>query len=296
MQIICIEGNNQIRTSMESTNKESTVKLDEDEILEMFFDESFVPQAFVDILLSNSKSDINQVKTVSSSLLSRLDFYTKHLTSELETKIWNLEKLSETLPGTWSSSISKSSDNPISSSVSNSTGVSKLEYYLDTLANAVRALETDVSKIETQLKDLDVEYKNNSDVTVRLRKLQLVKERLLNTQNIFKKIKTIVSISDIDGNKSESKLIGVSITNFELSLKTLEQTIGQSLKDSLSKEKGDERNSQLLKKIDDYSELVSVFKGFDSFYNSYKVFAESIEEESKNYLKSKDIDVSELAS
>lgn len=75
---------------------------DDDDILSMFFDEEFVPHAFVDILLSNAlNEDQIQTQSVSSLLLTRLDFYTKNLTKELENTIWNLNKLSQTLPRTW---------------------------------------------------------------------------------------------------------------------------------------------------------------------------------------------------
>lgn len=61
-----------------------TITGDDDDILSMFFDEEFVPHAFVDILLSNAlNEDQIQTQSVSSLLLTRLDFYTKNLTKRV---------------------------------------------------------------------------------------------------------------------------------------------------------------------------------------------------------------------
>ena len=76
-----------------------TITGDDDDILSMFFDEEFVPHAFVDILLSNAlNEDQIQTQSVSSLLLTRLDFYTKNLTKELGHLLGITKKQNRTIP------------------------------------------------------------------------------------------------------------------------------------------------------------------------------------------------------
>ena len=196
-------------TTTGNTTKPTPSK--DDELLEMFFDEEFVPQAYVDIFLTTINSrEINEVQTMSSSLLARLDFYTKHLTKELESTIWNLEKLSETLPGTWSTNTTtllakddETSDDKLdqsstvlsTSSSTNLIGASKLEYYLDTLGSAVRSLETDVSKVDDQLTELDIKYKDSDKAREKLSDLKTIKKRLNTVLEFFMQLKTILDLS-----------------------------------------------------------------------------------------------------
>ncbi|CCK70094.1 Golgi transport complex subunit COG7 KNAG_0D03470 [Huiozyma naganishii CBS 8797] len=281
---------------------ESNIKR-QDELLDMFFDENFVPQAFVDILLSSTKSDdFGQLRTMSTSLLARLDFYTKSLTSRLENTIWNLEKLSETLPGTWINTSgkeeSRSKENTLNSLVgaksnspAESYGVSKLEYYLDTLGSSVKALKTDLSKIENDLDQMNEISHEGEAVLGKLRALGLVKARLDNVLHVFMRLKSILIISE--GNPVEASikdaLPNVSSRDFELSLQTLAEAITQSLKESLEKEKNDQLNRELLTKIDNFSELEPVFKGLQPFYDLYSEFANTIERNAQSYLRQKDI-------
>lgn len=263
----------------------------DDEILKMFFDEAYVPQAFVDILLTNATAKgINQVQTVSSSLLSRLDYYTKHLTKELETTIRNLENLSETLPGTWAVNASVEGEDEGPLTLTGLQGSSKLEYYLDTLASAVRALETDMEKIDFQMSELNSKYESSTDVVEKLFKLETVKERLHKVLKHFTNMKTILAISAGSTAKQSSEdTLNISITEFKVSLKILEKTINHSLVESSSKEVSSEINEELLKKIDLFTELRPLFKGLDKFYPPYSDFAEKIKREAQYYLSTKDI-------
>lgn len=263
-----------------------------DQILEMFFDKDFIPQAYVDILLSNANSqDTTQVQAVLSSLLYRLDFYTKNLTNELKTSIENLEKLSDIIPGTWSSSNHQTKNDGIDIGA---IGASKLEYYLDTLGSAVRALETDMSKIDNQLQELESKYQGSDGVVEQLEKLVTIKDRLNRVVQCFEELKTILNISvrSTDSNQQSTLLNdgNVTISDFKLSLKTLEETIDESLKFSSRTEKRNERNRELLKKIDHFIELKPIFKGLDKFYPVYSEFAEGIKKKSEVYLSTKDME------
>ncbi|KAG0672573.1 hypothetical protein C6P45_000003 [Maudiozyma exigua] len=267
---------------------------EKDEILEIFFDENFVPQAYVDILLSTTRSqNKHQLHHTSSSLLARLDFYTRHLTSELEKTIWSLEKLSERLPGTWEITPNgeerrqESNDQYLNSQMA---GASKLEYYLDTLGSAVRTVESDIEKINKQLVTLDEEYQDGADVIEKSKKLELVRSRLNNVLNIFKQLQSILGISNTDDSKTKDKMKSVSLDSFTLSLKTLEETITDQFEESTKKESTKERNSGLLEKVDQFVRLSQLFQGLTQFQEVYSVFVNNISKVSQDYLSRKDIE------
>lgn len=264
----------------------------ENEILGMFFDEGFVPQAFVDILLSNAANkDISQVQAASSSLLSRFDFYTRNLTKELEMTIQKLERLSETLPGT-SSVKMDAADNDLSSV--SAVGSSKLEYYLDTLSSAVRVLEGDMAKINSQLDGLDNKYKTSNNIVNQLKNLEKIKMRLQKVLNLFTQIKSVltISVTESDTSKVNAKNgDGTSITvgEFKDSLQVLEETIGQSLTEVTDRETIMEKDENLLRNIHLFIELKPLFGGLHRFYPVYSQFVENIKKRTNEYLSTKDI-------
>ncbi|GCE99864.1 hypothetical protein ZYGM_003263 [Zygosaccharomyces mellis] len=264
----------------------------ENEILGMFFDEGFVPQAFVDILLSNAANkDISQVQAASSSLLSRFDFYTRNLTKELEMTIQKLERLSETLPGTWSVKMD-AADNDLSSV--SAVGSSKLEYYLDTLSSAVRVLEGDMAKINRQLDGLDNKYKTSNNIVNQLKNLEKIKMRLHKVLNLFTQIKSVltISVTESDTSKVNAKNDdGTSITvgEFKDSLQVLEETICQSLTEVTDRETVMEKDENLLKNIHLFIELKPLFGGLHKFYPVYSQFVENIKKKTNEYLSTKDI-------
>lgn len=273
-------------------NNES--KSDNDEILEIFFDESFVPQAFVDILLSSTKTqDQRQLQHTSSALLSRLDFYTKHLTSELEKTIWNLEKLSERLPGTWdegvaqksigSGDVSNMKDHYVDSQIS---GASKLEYYLDTLGSAVRSVESDIKKVNEDLSELDKQFSDDTDVIEKIKELELVRGRLNDVLGMFTRLQSISGISASDKASNQN----ISLGDFKVSLSTLADTITESFDKAQGEESAEERDVALLDKVNGFVRLTPMLKGMGQFYDVYEDFSNKISKESQKYLRTKDIE------
>lgn len=294
-----------------------------DDLFDMFMDEDFVPQAYVDILLNNIDIDnLSQVHSLSSGLLTRLDFYTRSLTKELEKNIWNLEKLSENLPGTWSiidpienkihnhnledHDIATTSDGDKISSIVLSErsvgnigvlGVSKLEYYFDTLGSAVNSLETDLNKLETDLNQQNKDtHDNNQGVKTRyviqqLKDLKLIKARLNEVLTVFTTLKDILVISnagEVEG-KEKEHVRTFTIDDFKVSLFTLQETIEQTLEKAAKEESGNIVNKEILAKIEKLVKLTDVFKGFNKFYKEYQDFSKSISQSSTKYLDSKDI-------
>ncbi|CAI4062068.1 hypothetical protein SKDZ_07G2490 [Saccharomyces kudriavzevii ZP591] len=267
---------------------------DDDDILSMFFDEEFVPHAFVDILLSNAlNEDQIQTQSLSSALLTRLDFYTKNLTKELENTIWNLDKLSQALPRTWASSRARegADKDEISLYSTESVRSSKLEYYLDTLAGAVRALEAGMQNVVKRVNEIDQEDDDNARVRQQLQSLVLIRKRIEKVTYYLEQIKTITNIST-GKNNGNTVNVGrdLSINDFRTSLNALENTIDESLTFAIDNEARYETNTNLIKRIESLSELKSLFKGLDKFFAEYAIFSEGIKSRAQSYLSTKDID------
>lgn len=289
-----------------------------DEILQMFFDEEFVPQAFVDILLTDqSNDDLHSLQTISTNLLTKLDFYTRNLTIELENTIYNLEKLSETLPGTYSKYNTDNnykitdSQNPISSK--KVMGISKLEYYIDTLGSSVKSLESDLNKVELDITNLEKKNNNNNNnskdfnekILTKLNNLKIIKQRLNNVLSIFKELQKIISIpvntSTDDGTNfanSKKEIIQndqINIDSFDISLQTLQDLIEQSLDKLISNESNnlEEQDiildeSEIFNRINQFTKLSPVFHNLKPFDESFTIFIENIHEMKNDYLFEKE--------
>ncbi|AGO13146.1 AaceriAFL010Cp [[Ashbya] aceris (nom. inval.)] len=243
-----------------------------DEILQMFFDEEFVPQAYLDILLSSVDRPLNELQQISASLLNRLEYYTGVLTKDLEDTIKRLQKPAELL------NYSVSNDN------SGNMKTTRLEYYMDTLANSVQSLELDVGKINAELAQLDASYETSTQIVVKITQLELVKSRLQQVLNVFQQLQTILRISVGEEDKA---LQNVDVNDFTVALETLRDTINKKLEECLESETATEKNNELLSKIDSFIVLKALLKGFNRFYPVYLQFANEIQKAKENYLAQK---------
>ncbi|KAL3229996.1 Conserved oligomeric Golgi complex subunit 7 [Nakaseomyces bracarensis] len=255
---------------------------EEDDILNMFFDEQFIPQAFVDILLSKTNGGgLDEVRTVTTGLQGRLDYYTEHLTKELENTIYSLEKISDTLPGTWNST---------EVNTSGTIGASKLEYYLDTLANAVRGLEADVKKLDHQVNHLQEENLTSNEehklMVTRLQELNIARNRMSSVLKLIEQLESIVAIGKGDNSEPSS----VAFKDFKLALTTLEETIVGTLEEAIEKESSNEQNREILERIDMLVELEQVLKDINPFYDEYCKFVQVIVKSANEYINTKNID------
>lgn len=237
-----------------------------DDLLKMFFDEDFVPQAYVDILLSSFQtSQLDTLKSSCSTLLSRMDYYTGNLTRELETTIQKLQKPAELI---------------LYSSNEGQQGTTKLEYYLDTLSNSVSSLELDVHRIKTELEEMNKQYESSNAITNTLAKLTVAKTHLLSVKKYFDSLKSIAVISIQD---DVEKLQRISLTDFQLALSTLEETIIMALNQPGAD------CTELMQKIDAFTELKHVLKGLNKFYVPYSEFSQAIQKEKDKYLNDKNL-------
>ncbi|AMD21850.1 HFL006Wp [Eremothecium sinecaudum] len=243
----------------------------QDELLEMFFDEEFVPHAYLDILLSSKDLSIKDIQLLSNSLLSRLDYYTGRLTKQLEITIQKLQKPAEILI------YSKLRDE-------HNIGTTKLEYYLDTLGNSMKLLESDIDKINTDLSELNKKYDDSEELAVKLNKLDLIKSRLTAILSTFDQLKMIMTIST---GEDDTALRKVNSKDFKIALDTLKDTISTKLDENSAYESSNETNYDLIKKIDTFISLKPVLRGFSTFYPPYLEFANQIQAVKEKYLDQK---------
>ncbi|CUS22913.1 LAQU0S07e03004g1_1 [Lachancea quebecensis] len=249
----------------------------EDELLKMFFDEEFVPHAYLDLLLSAENMPISELQSISTTLLSKLDIYTDRLTRELGSNIDKLRKPTELLS--------------FSTSYLQAEGTTKLEYYLETLGNSVKNLKDDIAGVNKQLAEAKQNNQESLKTVEEIQDLRLVKTHLQMVLDCFEQLRSIVIISAESSEKCQPQEL-VSLSSFKSSLKVLGDIITSSFKDSSEVEVSSIQNEELLKKVDFFAELKPIFKDLPKFYSTYGDFVDRIRHEADVYLQGKDIDPS----
>ncbi|KAH3680416.1 hypothetical protein WICMUC_000347 [Wickerhamomyces mucosus] len=271
-----------------------------DQLLSMFFDEEFVPHAYLDALYSNSSqphlktpnkqismSDIKLIRQRSSILLKHLDYYTKELTNDLESKIQTLYN---------SNSIISYSYNDFSLSGLKSEGTdsklkptTRLEYYVNSLSISISTLQDTIEDINFKISE-NVSEKSH-DSTTKLLKLTNARNNLSRVAQCLETIRSIIDINPSTDTKPSSSIILaptgskvqqkdtiISASNFAICLDILGDTIIQQIsKDSKNIDKG------LVEKVKQLIELQPIFKNLSSFNNLYNNFVKRVETELKNY-------------
>ncbi|KAM3162699.1 hypothetical protein ACU8KH_02958 [Lachancea thermotolerans] len=249
----------------------------EDELLKMFFDEEFVPHAYLDILLSAENMPISELQSISTTLLSKLDLYTDRLTRELGSTIDKLRKPTELLS--------------FSTSYSQAEGTTKLEYYLETLGNSVKNLKDDIAGVNKQLTEIKKNNQESTKTVEDIKDLKTVKTNLQKVLNCFEQLRSIVIISAEITDKSQPQEL-ISASSFKSSLKVLGDIIVSSFKESSETELSSVQNEELLKKVGYFADLKPVFKDLTKYYSLYGAFIDRIKHEADIYIQGKDIDPS----
>lgn len=269
-----------------------------DELLSMFFDDDFVPHAYLDAVYAqvtprgvNPWKDpkyIQQLQHRSSVLLSHLDHYTNGLTNELESQISKLH--------TANSIVSYSYEPTEQSKLKPTT---RLEYYIDSLSISTNSLDDSIKSIEAKIHGLKFE----APETEKLLLLTHAKTNLLKVQKSLETVKSIVEIT-YDSNQptvsktrvaptnTRSSMADICITPTELSsaVDILSETIIDQLNERQKTETEYEIDRGLLTRIEDFCALLPVFKNLGEFYTIYSEFAKKVQSEKESYLKTKALD------
>lgn len=236
------------------------MSLFEDETLHMFFDPGFNPVEFIDALYlsvagSSDKyapQNIKKASNTTQELITRLDYNTTEIVSELSAKLDQLRKL------TGSVRISElDTDSPYSAT---STAESKrLEYYTEALQHSVETLAEEVGKTQARMRP------KASVPLETLSKLKKADDNLLSTN------KLLVNIRRTIGNIDKGP---VSLEKFQEQLTALQESIQTRIRDGTSEDK-----AELVQTIEELKSWTPVFQPFAHFGPVFAKFISRLESE-----------------
>lgn len=275
-------------------------------LLPIFNDDDFVPHAYLDALFQQlnrnneqidltSMKDLNNLQSVTLTLLNQLDFLTKEVTTELEENIKNLENTNSIISYSYSNSNFGNID-------SNLKPTSRLEYYIDSLSIGINTLNQEIATINNS-KSLQ-KPKNN----LKINELLTLSKSKENLKKVLKALNTINSIIDIAKTLDETSTVKTAPTSinkdeeiikiirpneFQLSINVLKETIIDQFNNKLNNESKDLIDYEFLKKINDLIKISEIFKNFNKFYTIYINFINFLKIEKKNYLNSKNSDIND---
>ncbi|CAH2446143.1 Conserved oligomeric Golgi complex subunit 7 [Komagataella phaffii CBS 7435] len=284
------------------------------EVLSMFFDEEFVPHAYVDAVLvkslpTNTTSQkviprgslqpntqlkgpsflpVKQLQSLQSnisSLLSHVDFYSNELTKDLEQQLDKLRSTATVLSYT--------------SIGDDTSSVTRLEYYLDSLFNSIDTLQEDLVEINEKITNLHL----NTDPLDRkimdeLKQYMVIKQRMNAVVKVFQTAQTVATTSLVvddaldyqtaptSANTHDRVPQTVTVSVFSSSLSMLQEAILEEMQRDKPKK---EINHKLVSKCDSMIQLLPVFKGLYKFYTPYNEFVKFLEAQKERYLYSKDM-------
>lgn len=279
-----------------------------DKLLTMFFDDEFVPHAYLDALYSGgiastsstitkgtssylSSKDIELLRQRSSVLLNHLDYYTKELTTDLEAKIQKLYNSNSVISYSYDHS-NKSEDKL--------KPTTRLEYYANSLSISMSSLRESIQLISDRMEQSGDSKDSISTKLIKLNQSKDNLHRVLDTLNIIKSIIEINSASDngstshrdsVSSAPTNSKSsahkttenISISLKSFQESLDVLQATILEQFQTAA----GGNVSKELLAKVQEFIDLAPVFKNLSGFGSSYGTFVKSIEGALKTYDESK---------
>ncbi|ODQ79120.1 hypothetical protein BABINDRAFT_19533, partial [Babjeviella inositovora NRRL Y-12698] len=162
------------------------------EALLMFFEEDFVPHAYLDALFQASLDEspgaaatpagLKMLQAKSTALIAHLEFYSNELNRDLETQISGL-------------TTSASSVISYNTQANDLVGTTRLEYYLETMANAVYTLGDNMAEVARTIAALgDASHSAaDTDVLRQITQLQTAKANMLCVQNVFAVLRSIVA-------------------------------------------------------------------------------------------------------
>lgn len=285
-----------------------------DELLSMFFDDEFVPHAYLDAFFSNdlnstnlkNSSNIQSLQHRSSLLLSNLDFLTNELTNDLESKIDKLYNSNSII------SYSYNNTNNNETSTSKLKPTSRLEYYIDSLLISIQSLNEIIESIQHKINTIKSNSTTTSETVQTLINLSISKTNLFKVLKFLELIKSIVDISHDDTTSSipttnkfapttSSKTaysntpeIIITPTEFQNSLNILKDTIQEQFLLKSAKELENQIDLEFLSKVNNFINLLPIFKNLNTsgsgFFNIYNDFVKKISKSKQDYLNGKKID------
>lgn len=224
----------------------------------MFFDEDFSAFTYVDALFQSitgssdrySKANLAKLSARLLDLMTHLDYQTNEISKELEQKITSLKKLSVSV-------VSGAGFDD-----ANVDETTRLKYYIDSLKNAVEALQSDV---EAARKELDPQKISDNDPVEKLIQLKKVRVNIAKVLRVLQNARKMAGGSDIQALNAE---------DFQVTLNVLHETIRNQLKEG-----SDTDRTELQDTIEEMRSWTPMFQQFSQFGPIYVRFIVKLEAE-----------------
>lgn len=224
----------------------------------MFFDAEFNPASYVDALFLSmvnngtsgsqntyTRENLVSIANKSLSLVTHLDYYTNELSQELSGQLAVLKNSSNYVV-----SVSEDGDVPNN----DETNITRLQYYVNALGNAVDSLNGDLAKLDP--KQALLAESPSARPIQNLVQFRTVKGRLQNVLGLFQRLEAA-----LESPSSDSLTVG----EFQTHVNQLYETV----KTGLATHPNDSKTTET---IDGLVDLLPVFKGLSQFYPVYKKF------------------------
>ncbi|KAM9932568.1 hypothetical protein OXX80_007806 [Metschnikowia pulcherrima] len=239
-----------------------------DETISMFFNDDFNPTSFVDALFSSiagptdrySPQSLSETNTKTQNLLTHLDYNTNVLLRQLEAKMEQLKASHSPIGLSEYVSLEESSG-------STNADISRLQYYVDSLKNAVETLSMDVDKVRREAVQPipDAQEVGHGDPIESLISLKEAKSSILKVYHVIQNAQRKVS-----GGAN----LAVSDEEFQNAL----QSLYESLKIRL-REGGAEDKAEIAESVKELRSWVPMFQPFTKFGHIYVKFVVKMENE-----------------
>lgn len=237
------------------------MSLIEDETLHMFFDPNLNPVEFVDALfLSVTKSgdmyapaNIKKASSTTQELITRLDYNTSEIVTEMVGKLGQLRKLAGSV-----NTIDLKTDTLLSTNTT--TEGKRLEYYADILRHSVETLSEEVEHAQAVINSDQA-----SEPLEQLSQLKTAEENLILTNSLLLNVRRTI------GNLDKR---AISLEKFQDQLNALQETIRTRLHEGSSEDK-----EELSKTIQEMKSWLPLFQPFTHFGPVFAKFISKLENE-----------------
>ncbi|QBM87129.1 hypothetical protein METSCH_B03280 [Metschnikowia aff. pulcherrima] len=239
-----------------------------DETILMFFNDDFNPTSFVDALFLSiagptdrySPQSLSETNAKTQNLLTHLDYNTNVLLRQLEAKMEQLKALHSPIGLSEYVLLEESSG-------STDADISRLQYYVDSLKNAVETLSMDVDKVRREAVQPipDAQEVGHGDPIESLISLKEAKSSILKVYHVIQNAQRKVS-----GGAN----LAVSDEEFQSAL----QLLYESLKIRL-REGGAEDKAEIAESVKELRSWVPMFQPFTKFGPIYVKFVAKMENE-----------------
>lgn len=226
----------------------------------MFFDPSFNPVEFVDALYLSvtktgdkySQANVKNASSTTQELITRLDYNTTEIVTELAGKLEQLRKLAASVKV---ADLTKDSLN-----LDTSVGGKRLDYFADVLRHSVETLSEEVEEAQTHMVN-----KLASGPLEILSQLKTADENLLKTNSLLLNVRRTI------GNLDKGS---IPLEKFQEQLAALQETIRTRIREGTSEDR-----EELSKTVQEMKTWLPLFQPFAHFGPVFAKFIAKLENE-----------------